>query len=135
MAAKPRRKPTDLDPRGVRPAESWDALDKRCVAARIARQEFAHHLADLGGEEATSHAERALLAHTIPMRLWLRSVETRLMEGKPVDDLMGVYSTVLNTLHSAYRTLGLKRRPKDVPSLQDYLRQKSLEKESDANGT
>ena len=86
-------------------------------------------IADLGGEENLTTAERALVDIAVRDRLLLDSVdawllsEPRLVNGRK----KSVYPAVAQRMKLAegfsrrLQTLGLHRRQKPVPSLQEYL--------------
>jgi hypothetical protein len=97
------------------------------------------HLSDLGGEEATSHAEKVLVARCAMLTVQMELAEAafaRSEGGIATSDQLIVYSRCLNSLHRVLHTLGLKRRPRDIntPSVAAYLRSKQHAQEVDLDG-
>jgi len=101
-----------------------EKVDGRGLAARTYRAGLRELYADLGGEAHLSFVEKALGRRAMALELWLGSVDARALRGDDITSLMGVYAQSTNTLLGIYRLLGLKRRTKPVPSLQEYLAQR-----------
>lgn len=83
------------------------------------------HIAQLGGEDNVSHAERVLISRTSMMTVLAEMQERDFVKGKfriEPDDVIA-YLRLINTLRRTFTSLGLQRRAKDVtPSLSEYLR-------------
>lgn len=101
-----------------------DHLDGRTRTAQILRQRLANLEADLGGD--LSYQQASLTRRVIWIESWLETQEARAAEGEEVS--IGQQVQALNSLIGLYRILGIERKAKDVPSLQDYLRQRAAEK-------
>ena len=99
-----------------------DALDGRTVVAKTLRARLSEIQADLGGEDQLSYAQRSLARRAVWLESWLETQEAAAAEGEQVD--IGRQIQALNALIGLWRTLGLERRQKNAPSLQEYLRQK-----------
>ena len=128
MSGQPGQQPTKplaVNPEGVRPGDDLlEQLDGRSLPARLYRERLGELYSDLGGEDALSYAQRSVARRAINMELWLQAVELRLMQGEDISLVLSPYMQGISTLLAIYRLLGLKRRPKEVPDLHDYLRQK-----------
>lgn len=99
-----------------------DQLDGRTVVARTLRARLGEIMGDLGGEEQLSHAQRSLARRAVWLESWLETQEAAAAEGEQVD--IGRQVQALNALIGLWRTLGLERRQKNAPSLQEYLKAK-----------
>lgn len=89
------------------------------------------HVADLGGEDAISHGERVLADRCAMMVLLAELQEADFVAQNlkvPATELAS-YLSLNSALTRNLQTLGLHRRAKQVPRLQQYLREK--EKEAD----
>ena len=105
--------PTEFTPRFL------EHMDGRTVAARTLRQRLAEIHADLGGEASLSYAQRSLCRRAVWLESWIETQEAKAAEGADVD--IGRQTQALNALLGLWRTLGLERRQRDVPSLHEYL--------------
>lgn len=94
-------------------------LDGRTLAAKRLRNRLAEVHADLGGVDVLSYSKRSLALRAIWLESWLEAREVEAAQGKPID--IGRQTQALNTLIGLWRLLGLERRPRDVPSLNEYL--------------
>ena len=84
------------------------------------------HVNDLGGLEATSISEQALIRRSAMMTLQLEIMEARWARngGEASEKSLITYQRVAGGLRRLLRDLGLKRRARDItPHLQDYLRE------------
>jgi hypothetical protein len=106
------------------------ALDPDTDVGRELAAWRASLIADLGGEENLTTSERALVDLAVRDRLLLDSVDAWLLaERKLVNGRKkSVYPAVAQRMKLAegytrrLQTLGLQRRQKPVPSLQEYLK-------------
>lgn len=149
MSGKPGQKPSKpltVPPDAPPGADVLSLVDGRSLPARDLRRRAAELYADLGGSDVMSHAQQSLVLRSVSLETFIASREAHLLKtGFKVDDeFMRVQLQAVGMLLQLYRTIGLKRRPKDIPDLQTYLRQKAAEKaaqqqptekESDQNGT
>jgi hypothetical protein len=79
------------------------------------RDLIATHLADLGGEENCSAAEKAIVRRAAVIITELEILETQLALARRTNpDLLDLYVRVASGLRRLLETIGLQRRPKDV---------------------
>jgi hypothetical protein len=116
------------------------------MAARCGQGAFrdvlALHLSDLGGEENTSEAEKAIARRAACLVVELEQIEVRFAtgnepEGEEVNgNLLDCYQRCANTLRRLLESLGLQRRAKDVTTIDadEAFRQQILDvlREDDA---
>lgn len=97
-------------------------LDGRLLVAKELRRRYDELVTDLGGLDSLSYAQRSLAEHAIWLGHWLMTQERRLAEGSSFD--AGSWVQSCNALSGLYKTLGLRRVPRDVQDLQTYLRKR-----------
>lgn len=108
------------------------ALDQRTAAARALLHWQRELVRDLGGEDAASSAQRALVEIATRTRLYVESLDAFLMEQPSLIVGRGKKKTVLPVLIERQRLadslahtlgrLGLERRAKTLPSLDQYVK-------------
>ena len=101
--------------------------DHRSAWMRRLRDLVANHISDLGGEDQISHSEHLLINRAAMLALQLEMMERRFADTDGVagsNDLQ-MYQRAINTLRRTLESLGLKRRPKDVPSIEQYIASKT----------
>ena len=104
-------------------ANGWlDGLDGRLGLARELRQRFETLTNDLGGSDSLSYAQRSLCERALWLEYWLATQEKDLANGGEFD--VGKWTQATNSLQGIFAKLGLKRVPKDVPDLQDWIKQR-----------
>ena len=104
-------------------AHDWlEKLDGRTRMAQAARQRLEVLQDDLGGHSALSYQERSLCRRAVFLEMLLEQREAALAEGREIDE--GSHTQSINALMGLWKSLGLKRRAKDVPSLHEYLQAK-----------
>jgi hypothetical protein len=97
-------------------------LDCRTAAYRETTRLIAEIEADLGGADQLSTGERQLVQRAGVMGALLSDIETRWIRGEPVDP--AAYCTTVNAQRRILETIGLRRRPRDLPPpLSEYLRE------------
>lgn len=102
--------------------------DMRGPWARRLRDLFDLHLADLGGPDAVSEAERSIVRRAAVLTVELERIEARFAVGKGADDDLDLYQRTAGNLRRLLESVGLRRRPRDVtPSLEDYLASRTAE--------
>jgi hypothetical protein len=74
---------------------------------------------DLGGSAALSTGEKQLVQRAAVLGAVLTDIESRWIEGQPIDAT--VYCTVVNAQRRVLETIGLRRRAKQVMSVDDYV--------------
>lgn len=91
-------------------------VDGRSPWVRRAKDIVSEHLADLGGAENTSAAERALVRRAAVLIVQLEMFETKFAlreEGANIHDL-DLYNRTAGGLRRLLETIGLKRRARDL---------------------
>ena len=98
-------------------------VDGRSTWARRFRDLLNLHIADLGGEEAITEAERAILRRAAALMTELERMEVEFAKAEGADpDSLDLYSRTAGNLRRLLEAVGLQRRPKDVtPSLASYV--------------
>lgn len=97
------------------------ALDGRTAIAQALRARYAEVCADLGGDDRLSYMQRSLVSRYLFAEFWIQQQEATLANGGEVD--MGRYTQAVNSASGLASKLGLERQARDVPNLQDYLRE------------
>jgi len=81
------------------------------------------HLADLGGQDHVSEAERSIIRRAATLTVELERLELKFAtagEADPID--LELYQRTANSLRRLLEAVGIQRRPRDVtPPLRDYL--------------
>lgn len=98
-------------------------VDQRSKWVRRCRDVIGEHLADLGGVDNCSAAERSLVRRASTLTVELERLETRFATAGQVDagDLE-TYQRCANSLRRLLEAVGLRRRPRDVSqTLDQYL--------------
>jgi hypothetical protein len=108
-------------------------VDGRSIYARRYRDLVALHTNDLGGIANISAAEQAIVRRAATIIINIERLELKFAQAEDVaaSDL-DLHQRMSNTLKRLLESLGLKRRAKDItPSLQDYLRSKTIDHDDD----
>ena len=101
-------------------SEDWLAkLDGRTAIARVIRDRLEDLQTDLGGRDQLSYQQRSLTKRAVWMECIIEQQEIALSRGEAVDQ--GKLTQAVNSLIGLLKTLGLERKAKDVPTLQQYL--------------
>jgi hypothetical protein len=80
------------------------------------------HIADLGGVEATSAAERSIVRRAATIAVELERMEARFAaDGAASDKDLDLYSRCAGNLRRLHDALGYQRRAKHVDDLRAYL--------------
>jgi hypothetical protein len=106
-------------------------VDRRTAAYRRTVELISHIETDLGGADRLSTAERALIRRAGVTAALAEHLETRWLSGEEIDP--GMYCTVGNALRRLLESVGLKRVPRDVGTLYDYLASLPSEDEAAAS--
>lgn len=96
-----------------------DKLDGRYAFAQEMRGRFDEMAADLGGVDTLSYMQRSLIERALWLEYWLSAQEKDLASGEQLD--VGRWVQASNALQGIYGRLGIERRSKQAPSLNDYL--------------
>jgi hypothetical protein len=98
-------------------------VDGRSAWARRLRDLIELHVADLGGADNISEAEKAIVrrAATLICELERMEVEFAVAEGSS-ESALEVYQRAANSMRRLLESVGLQRRSRDVtPTLAEYL--------------
>ena len=98
-------------------------LDGRTAIAQEMRERFRAFTDDLGGADTLSYAKRSLVERALWLEFWLAQQEQALAGGSDFD--VGKWTQAANALQGILSKLGLDRRAKDLPSLNEYLARKA----------
>ena len=104
-----------------------DSRTRACKHALGLRDGF---LADLGGTDNTSIAERELAQRASILGAMLEDTEAKWLSGEPVE--LGEYATLTNAQRRVLSDLGIERRARDVTPISEYLRLKADEARKDS---
>jgi len=101
-------------------------VDGRSPWVRRLKDLIALHVADLGGDQNISEAERAIIRRAAVIITELERMERdfALSEGAPGVIELEAYQRAANSMRRLLESIGLKRRARDVttPTLAEYLR-------------
>jgi hypothetical protein len=99
---------------------SLSDLDGRTRSAQLVSKTIDSIVADLGGEENLSAAERLIVRRAAIAGAMSEDLAARWLTGDPIDP--AVFATLANVERRQLESVGIKRRARDVtPSLQSYL--------------
>lgn len=109
------------------------AIDRRTAAARALMAWRQDLLSALGGQDATSPQEQALVDLAARTKLYVDSIDAWIMEQpslvqarrKSILPILRERQALADSLARLLGQLGLQRRAKDVPNLQAYLASRS----------
>jgi hypothetical protein len=109
-------------------------VDQRSPWVRRCRDLIELHVADLGGEENISVAERSLIRRAAVLTTELEQLEVKFATagcGAKPDDL-DLYSRAAANLRRLLESIGLKRRARDVtpPDIADYVAHVNAQEEA-----
>jgi hypothetical protein len=99
-------------------------VDGRSPWVRRVKDVIAAHIADLGGEDNTSAAERSIVRRAAVLTAELERLEARFAvdERAASANNLDLYSRMTNTLRRCFEAIGIERRPRVVgPSLGELL--------------
>jgi len=111
------------------------AIDKRTAAAQALLAWRRELVADLGGEEAVSAQQRALVELAVRTRLYVDSLDAWIMEQpslvnarkRSVHPVLLQRQQLADALARYMTQLGLERKAKDVRDLRTYLAERASE--------
>jgi hypothetical protein len=90
-------------------------VDGRSTWVRRCKELIADHLADLGGEDNTSAAERSIIRRAAVLTTELERLEVRFaLAGEASADDLDLYQRTAGNLRRLLEAVGLQRRPRDV---------------------
>ena len=99
-------------------------VDGRSAWVRRAKDLIAEHVADLGGLDNTSAAERSLIRRASVLTVELERLEARFAAAREADpNTLDLYARTAGNLRRLLEAVGLKRRPRDVssPRVHEYI--------------
>jgi hypothetical protein len=106
-------------------------VDGRSPWVRRCKDVIAAHVADLGGVDNCSAAERSIIRRASTLTVELERLEARFAtagEANTAD--LETYQRCANTMRRLLESVGLRRRPRDVtPTLAEYLSARDAEQE------
>lgn len=103
---------------------SLDDLDGRTTAARSAFALRSAIANDLGGTDALSSMQLAIVNNAAVLGAMLENLAAGYLAGEKTD--LGSYATLSNAQRRLLSDLGLERRSKDIsPDLRSYLKRRS----------
>jgi len=98
-------------------------VDQRSPWVRRCKDILREHVADLGGVDNCSAAERSIIRRAAVLTTELEQLETQFaLAGQADAGQLEVYQRCANSLRRLLEAVGLQRRAKEVPSLSEYLR-------------
>jgi hypothetical protein len=106
----------------VRTGQLLPGIDGRSAWTRRCRDVIAAHIADLGGVDNCSAAERSIVRRAATLTVELDRMEALFAmagEASPAD--LESYQRAANTLKRLLQTVGLQRRAKHVLTLREKL--------------
>lgn len=118
------------------------ALDGRSAGYRALMEWKAELLRDLGGEESLSAQEKVLVDVALRTKLFIDHVDLFLMEQESLVNkkrrsaypILQQRNSLVNVLVNLMGQLGLERREKRLPALDDYLEGVGHEHSADDDG-
>ena len=102
-----------------------DDLDQRTVAAKTFEHNVSNIAADLGGVDTLSTIQKRLIEAFAGIWVGIDHLNARILAGERIDILE--HSTAISTLVRVASRLGLRRIPRNVQSLDDYLSQQAID--------
>jgi hypothetical protein len=121
MSHMERQQPRVVSRRNRHRLRSLADLDARTSAAKAAFQLRDAITADLGGSDAITTAQAALIENAALMGAALADMAARYLAGEGAD--LALYCTIANAQRRLLTDLGLERRARDVtPDLREYLK-------------
>ncbi len=96
-------------------------VDGRSAWVRRCRDVIAEHVADLGGVDNTSAAERSIIRRASTLTVELERLETKFaLAGEASAEDLDLYQRTAGNLRRLLEAIGIQRRPRDVtPSIAD----------------
>ena len=102
--------------------QSIDQLDGRTQSSRHTLQNIASLTNDAGGVENISEGTRQLIQRAAVLGALTADCEVRWIAGEKIN--IDAYLAAVNTLKRVLCAIGLARRPRDVTTVDAYVREK-----------
>ena len=101
-------------------------VDQRSPWVRRCRDVLREHIADLGGADNCSAAERSIIRRSAVLTTELEQLEAKFAKAGQANTAdLDAYQRAANSLRRLLEAVGLQRRSRDVtPTLEEYLAQK-----------
>jgi len=97
-------------------SELLPGIDGRSAWARRLRDVIANHVADLGGDQAISEAERSIVRRAATMTVELERLEARFATaGAAAAPDLDLYQRTAGNLRRLLESVGIGRRPARAP--------------------
>lgn len=101
-------------------------VDGRSTWVRRLRDVCAAHVADLGGPDMISEAERSIIRRVGTMTVELERLEAKFAQaGEATAKDLDLYQRTAGNLRRLLEAIGIGRRQKDITDLDAYLKAKS----------
>jgi hypothetical protein len=97
-------------------------LDGRTRLAQAVNQRYQDLTADLGGNENLSYQKRSICKQVVWMEAIIEQQHAALSRGEEIDQ--GKLTQATNSLIGLFKTVGLERVAREVPTLKDYIQDK-----------
>lgn len=108
-------------------SQGWlDRMDGRRALVQHMRSRVEGIADDLGGRDGLSVMQLSLIERFVFLEYWIHEAERTAIEGGEFSP--GAWIQAYNSLQGAAKTLGIERKARQVPSLQEYLQAKREEK-------
>lgn len=100
-------------------------VDGRSLWARRLRDFINLYQQDRGGADVLTTAEQSMIRRISTLQVELEHLEIKFAgNGEATADELPLYGRTANTLRRLTETIGIERRPRDVTTLDQYLREK-----------
>lgn len=105
-------------------SDDWiERLDGRTRLAQAVRDRLSSLESDLGGRDLLSYQELSIAKRAIWLETLIEQREAALARGQEIDQ--GAHVQAINSLIGVWKSLGLKRRAREAPTVAEYLRGRS----------
>lgn len=128
MESNTDRQPTDERPDYLRSRvtngrDLLPGVDGRSLWIRRLRDVMSAHIADLGGDDAISEAQRSIVRRIGTMTVAIEKLEAKFaQDGEASDRGLDLHQRMAGNLRRLLEAIGLERRSKDItPTLDQYL--------------
>jgi hypothetical protein len=96
-------------------------IDGRSAWVRRCKDVIAEHVADLGGVESTSAAERSIIRRASALTVELERLEAKFAAANAASDSdLDLYQRTAGNLRRLLEAIGIQRRPRDVTDPLSY---------------
>jgi len=100
-------------------------LDKRTIVFEALNKSYQEIMLDMGGAESLSHVQHVLVEKFVFLEFVLYRLERRMIKNpKKLESLTGKWTQLLNSLQGLANRIGMKRNPRQVLNLKNYINEK-----------